>query len=437
MRQNIAIVGRPNVGKSTLFNRIIGKRLAITEDEPGVTRDRLYHEAEWLGHYFNLIDTGGLELRSEDVFFSYIEEQVKLAIDLADVICFIVDGKAGIQPMDRDIATLLRKSGKKVIVAVNKIDAKEKEEWMYDFYELGLNPVLPISAEGGLGIGDLLDEMIESLDDRALEMPEDLIQVAVIGKPNVGKSSLVNLLLDENRMIVTNLAGTTRDAIDARVERKGKAYNFIDTAGLRRKRSVEAGVERYSVIRTLNAVDCSDICILMIDAQEGVTEQDTKIAGYAHEQKKGLIIIVNKWDLVKKETNTMRRFTEEIRDKLSFVHYAPIEFISVKEDKRIDKMFSLIDTVYNNYNLRIKTGVLNEVLADAVLRNPPPSDKGVELKIYYISQFATRPPSFMLHINSKRLFHFSYERYLENRLRENFGFVGVPLIFKKKGRKDD
>ncbi|MDO5754925.1 MAG: ribosome biogenesis GTPase Der [Tissierellia bacterium] len=431
----IAIVGRPNVGKSTLFNKLVGKRLAITEDKPGVTRDRLYADGEWQGRHFTVVDTGGLEPRSDDVFLSHIEQQVEIAVDMADLVLFIVDGRSGMTAVDQEIAHMLRRTKKEVIVAVNKVDFKKMEDAVYEFYETGFTEIYPISAENSLNLGDLLDAMVEKLPQMEENPDEDLTKVCVMGKPNVGKSSLINYLLGEKRMIVTDIAGTTRDAIDSKVSFKDHEYIFIDTAGLRKKRSVEQGVERYSVIRTLNAVDRSDICILMIDATEGVTEQDTKIAGYAHEQNKAIMIVVNKWDLIDKDTKTMGQFEKNIRTKLAFIPYAPLLFISVKDKIRVEHIFNHIDIIDNNYSLRVKTGVLNEILNDAVLRNPPPSDKGVRLKIFYIAQVSTRPPVFLLYINKRELMHFSYLRYLENKIRENFGFEGVPLVFHLKIRR--
>ncbi|NLY77312.1 MAG: ribosome biogenesis GTPase Der [Tissierellia bacterium] len=435
-RPVVCIVGRPNVGKSTLFNRIVGRRVAITEDTPGVTRDRIYAEAEWLNKYFTLIDTGGLEPESDDIFLKNIKKQVEVAIDTADVILFVVDGLHGVNPADRDIANLLRLVNKKVILVCNKIDSKQNVDHMFEFYELGLGNPIPVSAEQGLGIGDLLDEVIKHFpENKETEYDEDIIRVAVIGKPNVGKSSLINRILGEERVIVTDIPGTTRDAIDTYFTHNGNRYMFIDTAGLRRKRNINEDVERYSVIRTLSAVDRSNICIMMIDGTVGVTEQDTKIAGYAHDNGKGMIIAVNKWDIVEKDHNTYLKMEKDIREKLAFASYAPIVFISAKTGKRIDRLFEMIEAVNNNYNLRISTGVLNDIINEAVLMNQPPSDKGVRLKIYYGTQVSVRPPKFLIFINKKELMHFSYERYLENQIRQYFGFDGVPIRFefKEKG----
>lgn len=435
-RPVVCIVGRPNVGKSTLFNRIVGRRIAITEDTPGVTRDRIYAEAEWLNKYFTLIDTGGLEPESEDIFHKNIKKQVEVAIDTADVILFVVDGLQGVTPVDRDIANMLRLVDKKVILVCNKIDSKNRLDNIFEFYELGMGNPVAVSAEQGLGIGDLLDEIIKHFpEDKETKYDEDLIRVAVIGKPNVGKSSLINRILGEERVIVTDIPGTTRDAIDTYFTHNDNRYVFIDTAGLRRKRSINENVERYSVIRTLSAIDRSNICVLVIDGTIGVTEQDTKIAGYAHENGKGMIIAVNKWDIVEKDHNTYLKMEKEIREKLSFVSYAPIVFISAKTGKRVNKLFEMLEVVNNNHNLRISTGILNDIINEAILMNQPPSDKGMRLKIYYGTQVSVRPPKFVIFVNKKKLVHFSYERYLENQIRENFGFTGTPIRFefKEKG----
>ncbi|MBZ2173954.1 ribosome biogenesis GTPase Der [Schnuerera sp. xch1] len=435
-RPIVCIVGRPNVGKSTLFNRIVGRRIAITEDNPGVTRDRIYSEAEWLNRYFNLIDTGGLEPENEEIIPKNIRQQVEAAIDTADVILFVVDGVQGVTSTDREIANILRKSGKEVILVCNKIDSKKTLDNVFEFYELGIGTLLSVSAEQGLGIGDLLDEVIAHFpEDKDTKYDEDVIKVAVIGKPNAGKSSLINRILGEERVIVTDIPGTTRDAIDTYFTYNEDKYVFVDTAGLRRKRSIYESVERYSVIRTLSAVDRSDICILVIDGKEGVSEQDAKIAGYAHDNGKGMIIAVNKWDVVEKEHNTYRNFEKNIRNILSFVPYAPIVFISAKTGKRVDKLFKLLKVVDNNNNLRISTGTLNDIINEAVLLNQPPSDKGVRLRIYYGTQVSVRPPRFLIFINKKKLMHFSYQRYLENQIRQYFGFEGVPIRFdfKEKG----
>ncbi|MCK9444608.1 MAG: ribosome biogenesis GTPase Der [Tissierellaceae bacterium] len=435
-RAVLCIVGRPNVGKSTLFNKLVGRRIAITEDTPGVTRDRIYAEAEWLGKYFTVIDTGGLEPDSEEIIMSNIRRQVEIAVDTADVILFVVDGVEGLSPTDIEIGNMLRRSGKKVVVACNKIDTPKTPQEIYEFYELGLGEPIVISAEQSLGIGDLLDEIVRNFpEDRDTEINEDLIKVAFIGKPNVGKSSLINKILGEERVIVTDIPGTTRDAIDTFFDYNDNNYVFIDTAGLRRKRSIYENIERYSVVRTLTAVDRSDICVLVIDATEGVTEQDTKIAGYAHDNGKGIIIAINKWDLVKKETNTHLEFEKDIRKTLGFISYAPIVFISAMTGQRVQRLMELINIANNNYSLRISTGVLNDIINEAVLLNQPPSEKGRRLRIYYGTQASARPPKFVIFINDKELMHFSYSRYLENQIRNHFGFAGVPIIFEFKQKE--
>ncbi len=435
-RAVLCIVGRPNVGKSTLFNKIVGKRIAITEDTPGVTRDRIYAEGEWLGNYFTVIDTGGLEPNNEEIMMTNIRRQAEVAIDTADVILFVVDGKEGLTDVDKEIGNILRKSGKRVVLGCNKIDNINKMENVYEFYELGLGEPFAISAEQGLGLGDILDEVVKKFpEERNTEYDEDIIRVSIIGKPNVGKSSLINNILGEERVIVTNIPGTTRDAIDSYVDHDGERYIFIDTAGLRKKKKIYEDVERYSVVRTLAAVDRSNICVLVIDATEGITEQDTKIAGYAHDNGKAMIIAVNKWDLVEKETGTVNEFTKEIRNTLGFVLYAPIVFISATTGQRVNKLLQMINLVNNNYNLRIKTGVLNDIINQAVLMNQPPSDKGNRAKIYYGTQVAVKPPKFLIFINDKELMHFSYTRYLENQIRDHFGFDGVPIDieYREKG----
>lgn len=435
-RAVVCIVGRPNVGKSTLFNKIVGRRIAITEDTPGVTRDRIYAEGEWLGNYFTVIDTGGLEPSNEEIIMTNIKKQAAIAIDTADVILFVVDGKEGLSEIDREVGEILRKSGKRVVLACNKIDSFSKIDNTYEFYELGLGEPMAISAEQGLGLGDLLEELVKKFpEERDTEYDEDIVKVSLIGKPNVGKSSLVNNILGEERVIVTDIPGTTRDAVDSYVDYDNQSYIFIDTAGLRKKKKIYEDIERYSVVRTLAAVDRSDICVLVIDALEGITEQDTKIAGYAHDNGKGMIIAVNKWDLIDKDTQTVNEFTKEIREKLSFIIYAPIVFISALTGQRVNKLLQMINLVNNNYNLRIKTGVLNDIINQAVLMNQPPSDKGKRAKIYYGTQVSVKPPKFVIFINDKELMHFSYIRYLENQIRDHFGFDGVPIqiSFREKG----
>ena len=438
-RPIVCIVGRPNVGKSTLFNRIVRQRIAITEDTPGVTRDRIYADAEWQGNHFTLIDTGGLEPDSEDTIMSNIRKQAAIAMDTADVILFVVDGLEGLTNTDRDVANILRKSGKDVILVCNKIDTSRVPDTIYDFYELGMGEPVLISAEQALGIGDLLDDIVALFPEhKSTDGEDELIKVTFVGKPNVGKSSLINHILGEERVIVTNIPGTTRDAIDSYFSYGDNDYVLVDTAGLRKKKRIYEDVERYSVVRTLAAVDRSDICVLVIDATEGVTEQDTKIAGYAHDNGKAIIIAINKWDLIEKDNKTVRNFERDIREKLSFISYAPIIFISAKTGQRVNKLLELINLVNNNYNLRISTGVLNDIINEAVLMNQPPSDKGKRLRIYYGTQVAVRPPKFVIFINDKDLMHFSYERYLENQIRQHFGFDGSPirLEFNQRSRGD-
>lgn len=435
-RAVVCIVGRPNVGKSTLFNKIVGKRIAITEDTPGVTRDRIYAEGEWLGKYFTVIDTGGLEPDNDEIIMSNIKRQVEIAVDTADVIIFVVDGLAGLNPTDREIGNLLRKSAKKVVLACNKVDKPKNAKEIYEFYELGFGEPIAVSAEQGLGIGDLLDEVVKNFpEDVDTQYDDDIIKVCFIGKPNAGKSSLINKILGEERVIVTDIPGTTRDAIDTYFSYNDERYVFIDTAGLRRKRSIYEKIERYSVVRTLTAIDRSDICVLVIDATQGVTEQDSKIAGYAHDNGKGIIIAVNKWDLIEKDNNTYLEFEKDIRRVLSFINYAPIIFISALTGQRVNRLLELINIVNNNYNLRITTGVLNDIINEAVLMNQPPSDKGKRLKIFYGTQVAVRPPKFVIFVNDKELMHFSYARYLENQIRNHFGFSGVPILFEFRQRE--
>lgn len=437
-RPIVSIIGRPNVGKSTLFNKLVGKRLSITEDTPGITRDRLYSEVEWQNNYFVLVDTGGLELEYTGDFNKEIEMQADIAIQSSDLILFLVDGREGLTNLDELIAEKLRKSGRDVLVVVNKIESRETPASVYEFYNLGIGDIQVISGEQGYGLGDLLDEIVERFPNDSLkEEDEDRLHIAVIGKPNVGKSSFVNMLIGEERAIVSEIAGTTRDSIDTDFERNGKKYTFIDTAGLRRQRSVDSRVERFSVIRTLNAIDRSDIVLFFLDAKEGVTEQDTKIIGYAHNNNKASIIVVNKWDLIEKETNTMRDFEADIRNKITFTLYSPITFISVKNKQRIDKLFNLIDEVDENYSFRVPTGLLNTMLRDAMLINPPKTKKGKRLKIYYMSQVTTRPPKFLIYVNDEELMHFSYLRFIENKLRENFNFRGIPITLEVRNRRFD
>ncbi len=425
----VAIVGRPNVGKSTLFNKLTGQRLAIVEDTPGVTRDRIFCDCEWCGHKFLLVDTGGIEPNIDDGLLAHMREQAQIAIDSADCIIMVGEIGAGVTAQDQDIAGMLMRSGKPVVLAVNKCDkVGEPPMELYDFYSLGIGDIVPISSVHGHGTGDLLDTVCENLhfDDND-EEEEDRIPVAVIGRPNVGKSSLINHILGENRLIVANEAGTTRDAIDTMVENQYGKFIFTDTAGLRKRGKVESGVERYSVLRSLAAVERSRVCVIMIDATVGFTEQDSKVAGYAHDQGKACIIAVNKWDAVEKDSYTMDKMRKQLEEDFSFMSYAPILFISAKTGQRLDKLFETIQYVDVQNGTRIPTGALNEMLARATARVQPPSDKGKRLKIFYITQSSTRPPTFVAFVNQKALFHFSYQRYIENQIRENFGLTGTPM----------
>lgn len=426
----VAVIGRPNVGKSTFFNRLAGRRISIVEDTPGVTRDRIYTEVEWLDHRFSLIDTGGLEPSTSELIPAQMRHQAELAIETADVIIFLVDGRVGLTAQDREIAELLRKNHKPILLVVNKVDSHVHSEHYYDFYELGLGDPIEISSEMAYGIGDLLDQVVSHFpDSENTGEEEDLIKVAVIGKPNVGKSSLVNQLLGEDRVIVSDIAGTTRDAIDTPFSAEGQNYLLIDTAGLRRKSKIHDDVEHYSVIRAIAAIERADVCLLMIDGREGVTEQDKKVAGLSHENGKAMLILVNKWDLVEKDNKTVNNMTKDIRRELGFCQYAPILFVSVATGQRINRILPMIQHIANQNALRVQTGVLNEVVAEATLMKQPPSDKGKRLKIYYVTQVSVKPPTFILFINDKELTHFSYLRYLENRIRESFGFEGTPLRF--------
>ena len=425
----VAIVGRPNVGKSTLFNKLTGQRLAIVEDTPGVTRDRIFCDCEWCGHKFLLVDTGGIEPNIDDGLLAHMREQAQIAIDSADCIIMVGEIGAGVTAQDQDIAGMLMRSGKPVILAVNKCDkVGEPPMELYDFYSLGIGDIVPISSVHGHGTGDLLDTVCENLhfDDND-EEEEDRIPVAVIGRPNVGKSSLINHILGENRLIVANEAGTTRDAIDTMVENQYGKFIFTDTAGLRKRGKVESGVERYSVLRSLAAVERSRVCVIMIDATVGFTEQDSKVAGYAHDQGKACIIAVNKWDAVEKDSYTMDKMRKQLEEDFSFMSYAPILFISAKTGQRLDKLLETIQYVDVQNGTRIPTGALNEMLARSTARVQPPSDKGKRLKIFYITQSSTRPPTFVAFVNQKALFHFSYQRYIENQIRENFGLTGTPM----------
>lgn len=437
-KELVAIVGRPNVGKSTLFNKLTGKRIAIVEDTPGVTRDRIYCHVEWLKHNFILVDTGGIEPKSEDIILKQMKRQAELAIETADVIVFMVDGKEGIVPADYEVAEMLRKAKKPVILIVNKIDNLTLEDNKYEFYNLGIGEPLAISAAQGLGIGDMLDEIVKNFEEEA-NAEEDTaeIKVAITGKPNVGKSSLLNKLAGEDRVIVSDIPGTTRDAIDSYIEINEDKFLFIDTAGIRRKSKVKEEVERYSVIRSLAAIERADICLVMVDAEEGVTEQDEKIAGFAHEAGKGIVIVVNKWDLIEKDDKTMNEFEIKIRRDLSFIDYAPIAFISAKTGQRLNKLIETIKYVDNQHAMRVKTGVLNEVVNEALLMKQPPIEKGKMLKIYYATQASTRPPTFVFFVNYTDSIHFSYARYLENQLRKHFGMGGTPIRFIYREKKKD
>lgn len=426
----VAIVGRPNVGKSTLFNRIAGKRISIVEDEPGVTRDRIYAEAEWLDRKFTLIDTGGIEPESEELIPAQMRRQAQIAIETADVIVFMMDGRQGLTSSDREVASLLRKSSKPIVLALNKVDSSSQSEHYYDFFELGFDEPVEISSTLALGIGDLLDAIAAHFPEKHPDEDEDdTIKVAIIGKPNVGKSSIINRILGENRVIVSEIAGTTRDAIDTPFTDGADKYVLIDTAGIRRRSKITENIEKYSVIRSFTAVERADVCLLVIDATEGVTEQDKKIAGYSHENGKGMIIVINKWDLIEKETNTMNQFTKEIRDELAYLEYAPILFVSALSGQRMNKILDKVKHVANQNAMRIPTGSLNEIIGEATLLNQPPSDKGKRLKIFYATQASVKPPTFILFINDKELMHFSYQRYIENRIRENYGFEGTPIRF--------
>lgn len=434
----VAIVGRPNVGKSTLFNALAGEKISIVKDTPGVTRDRIYADVSWLDKSFTLIDTGGIEPDSKDIILSQMREQAQIAIDTADVIIFITDVRQGLVDSDAKVADMLRRSGKPVALVVNKVDNFDKFIMdTYEFYNLGIGEPVPVSATGKLGIGDMLEKVVEYFDEDADDGEEEEIpKIAVVGKPNVGKSSLINKLIGESRVIVSDIAGTTRDAIDTKVEWKDKEYIFIDTAGLRRKSKIKEELERYSIIRTVTAVERADVVVMMIDATEGVTEQDAKIAGIAHERGKGVIIAVNKWDAIEKNDKTIYKFTNKVRDVLSYMPYAEIIFISAETGQRIPKLFETIDMVLENQTLRVQTGVLNEIMTEAVAMQQPPSDKGKRLKLFYITQVAVKPPTFVIFVNDKELMHFSYTRYLENKIRDTFGFKGTSLKFIVRERKE-
>lgn len=434
----VAIVGRPNVGKSTLFNVLAGEKISIVQDTPGVTRDRIYADINWLDYNFTLIDTGGIEPESDNIILKSMREQAEIAIETADVILFMTDVRQGMVDDDAKVADMLRRSKKPIVLVVNKVDSFEKfMPDVYEFYNLGLGDPHPISGSSRLGIGDMLDEVVSHFNESAKDDTEDeRPRIAIIGKPNVGKSSIINKLLGEDRVIVSDIAGTTRDAVDTEIVRNGREYVFIDTAGLRRKSKIKEDIERYSIIRTVSAVERCNVAVLVIDATEGITDQDAKIAGIAHDRGKGMIIAVNKWDAIEKNDKTIYKFTEEIRNKLSYMPYAELLFISAQTGQRLPKLFETIDAVIENHSLRIATGVLNEIMSEAVAMQQPPSDKGKRLKLYYITQVSVKPPTFVIFVNDKELMHFSYTRYIENRIRGSFGFRGTPLKFIIRERKE-
>ena len=435
----VAIVGRPNVGKSTLFNKISGSRISIVEDTPGVTRDRIYNDIEWNGRALTLVDTGGIEPRVDDMMLGYMREQAQTAIETADVIVFMVDVTTGVTASDRDVATMLMKSHKPLILCVNKVDSVgELPMEYYEFYELGIDgDPIPVSSVHGTGTGDLLDRIVELCPDTEAEEEDDSIKVAVIGKPNAGKSSIINKILGENRLIVSNIAGTTRDAIDTAFENEFGRYTFIDTAGIRRQSKVNDRIEKFSVLRSKAAVERADVCLILIDGTEGLTEQDERIAGLAHEAGKPSVIVVNKWDAVEKDNGTVKAFEDKIRTGLAYMSYAPIMFVSAKTGQRVGKLFELINRIYEQSCMRISTGMLNDVLSDAVMRVQPPTDKGRRLKIYYITQTSVKPPVFVIFCNDAELFHFSYQRYIENQIREVFGFYGTPIVITVRQRGEN
>ncbi|MBQ3131477.1 MAG: ribosome biogenesis GTPase Der [Clostridia bacterium] len=436
----VAVVGRPNVGKSTFFNKIIGKRIAIVEDTPGVTRDRIYGDAEWLDYHFALVDTGGIEPMKEDIISTQMRRQAELAIETADVIIFMVDGREGITAADEDVAEMLRRSGKPIVLAVNKVDHPKFEDTAYDFYALGIGNPITISAEQGLGLGDLLDEVVAYFPKYDKEYESDAINIAIVGKPNVGKSSLVNTLLGYERTIVSNISGTTRDAIDTPFTWNDNDFVLVDTAGIRRKRAIEdETIERYSVIRSLGAIRRADVVLIVIDAAEGMSEQDVRIAGYVHEEGKASVVIVNKWDIIEKDTHTMNEFKKKLYSDLAFMSYVPMLFISAKTGQRVNKVLELAKYAYDQNSMRISTGTLNDVISEAITVTEPPSDKGRRLKIYYATQFATNPPTFALVVNDPNIMHFSYQRYLENYLRKSFGLDATPIRLKvrQRGKNDE
>ncbi len=440
-KATVAIVGRPNVGKSTLFNKIVGTRVSIVDDTPGVTRDRIYMEAEWLGRRFMLIDTGGIEPATDDEILKGMRTQAEIAIERADCVILMTNIHEGLTAADADVAAMLMKAGKPTVLAVNKVDSGGQPPMdFYEFYNLGLGDPVAISSTHGLGVGDLLDEVFAKIPEELFQENEDdsgSLRVAIVGKPNAGKSSLVNQILGEERVIVSNVAGTTRDAVDTSFEKDGKTYTLVDTAGMRKRGKVDEGIERYSVLRSLSAVDNCDVCVIVVDANEGISEQDSKIAGYAHEKGKASIIAVNKWDLIEKDTNTMKQFREKVNLELGFMLYAPQIYISALTGQRVGKLFELINFVHEQNSMRIKTGMLNDVLGEATMKVQPPSDKGKRLKIYYMTQASTCPPTFVVFVNDKELMHFSYLRYLENQIRGVFGLEGTPVRFIVRERKNE
>lgn len=435
----VALVGRPNVGKSTLFNMIAGERISIVKDTPGVTRDRIYADVSWLNYSFTIMDTGGIEPVTKNQMLKSMREQAMMAIEMADVVMFVVDVRQGLTDSDSKVADMLRKAAKKVVLVVNKVDNFEKYmPDVYEFYNLGIGEPFPVSSIGKLGIGDMLDEVTSLFPGDIEEEEDERPRVAVVGKPNAGKSSIINKILGENRVIVSDIAGTTRDAVDTSITWQDKEYVFIDTAGLRRKNKIKEEIERYSILRTVSAVERADVVVLVIDATEGITEQDAKIAGIAHDRGRGMLIAVNKWDLIEKDNNTVKEYTKKIRNILSFMPYAEIIFISAETGQRIPRLFDELEIIIQNHSLRVATGVLNEILAEAVAMQQPPSDKGRRLKIFYITQVSVKPPAFVIFVNDKKLMHFSYTRYIENKIREAFGFAGTPLkfIIREKKEKD-
>lgn len=439
MKPIVAIVGRPNVGKSTLFNKLAGRDISIVKDTPGVTRDRIYADTEWLGRAFTMIDTGGIEPDTGDMMLANMREQAEIAIETADVIVFITDVKTGLVDSDNQVAQMLRKSKKPVVLVVNKVDNPIKQEAeVYEFYNLGLGDPIAVSSVNQTGIGDMLDEIVKYFPENgAMEEEDDTPKIAIVGKPNVGKSSIINKLTGENRAIVSDMAGTTRDAIDTRIKHQGKEYIMIDTAGIRRKSRIKEDIEYYSIVRTVSAVERADVVVVVIDAMEGVTEQDAKIAGIAHERGKGIIVAVNKWDLIEKNDKTMNEYTKKLKEVLAFMPYAEFLFISAESGQRLPKLFDMIDVVIQFHCLRVATGVLNDILAEAVAMQQPPTDKGRRLKIFYMTEVSVKPPTFILFVNSKKLMHYSYTRYIENKLREAFGFRGTPLRFIIRERKEN